>query len=234
MEFKRRRALKRTKIEIIPTIDTMFFLLVFFMLSSLALVRLQGLPVNLPQASTAKKQTATDVTITIDRQQRVYVNKEQVSDADLGRQGLILYHFPLPQRLDRCRVVAQRREHFVGVLAQLGRRRGDRCRRAREPDRLVVTCRYFLDLSEAETAGVLGIARGTVKSRLSRALARLGPIIRDLGPLVVIPPAVGFPSSVVQHVGYASGASAKGLAASALGKLRSNAQHVATLGSAAE
>ena len=51
---------------------------------TLALVRLQGLPVNLPQASTAKKQTATDVTITIDRQQRVYVNKEQVSDADLG------------------------------------------------------------------------------------------------------------------------------------------------------
>src|SRR2546430_1106805 len=51
-------------------IDTMFFLLVFFMLSSLALVRLQGLPVNLPQASTAKKQTATDVTITTDKEQR--------------------------------------------------------------------------------------------------------------------------------------------------------------------
>ena len=53
MEFKRRRELKRTKIEIIPMIDTMFFLLVFFMLSSLALTRLNGLPVNLPRASTA-------------------------------------------------------------------------------------------------------------------------------------------------------------------------------------
>ncbi len=50
MEFKRRRELKRTRIEIIPMIDTMFFLLVFFMLSSLALVRLNGLPVNLPRA----------------------------------------------------------------------------------------------------------------------------------------------------------------------------------------
>jgi len=37
----------------------------------------------------------------------------------------------------------------------------------------VVQCRYLLDLSEAETAQVLGIARGTVKSRLSRALDRL-------------------------------------------------------------
>jgi len=37
----------------------------------------------------------------------------------------------------------------------------------------VVACRYLLDLSEEETAHVLGIARGTVKSRLSRALDRL-------------------------------------------------------------
>jgi RNA polymerase sigma factor (sigma-70 family) len=40
-------------------------------------------------------------------------------------------------------------------------------------DQLVVTCRYFLDLSEEETATVLGWPRGTVKSRLSRALRRL-------------------------------------------------------------
>jgi RNA polymerase sigma factor (sigma-70 family) len=39
--------------------------------------------------------------------------------------------------------------------------------------REVVACRYLLDLSEAETAVLLGIARGTVKSRLSRALDRL-------------------------------------------------------------
>jgi RNA polymerase sigma factor (sigma-70 family) len=42
--------------------------------------------------------------------------------------------------------------------------------------RQVVTCRYLLDLDEAETAAVLGWPRGTVKSRLHRALARL----RDL------------------------------------------------------
>jgi RNA polymerase sigma factor (sigma-70 family) len=43
----------------------------------------------------------------------------------------------------------------------------------REEDRLVIACRYFLELSEEETAATLGWRRGTVKSRLSRALGRL-------------------------------------------------------------
>jgi RNA polymerase sigma-70 factor (ECF subfamily) len=42
-----------------------------------------------------------------------------------------------------------------------------------EGERLVVTCRYLLDLGEAETAAVLGIPPGTVKSRLHRGLRRL-------------------------------------------------------------
>ena len=43
----------------------------------------------------------------------------------------------------------------------------------REEDRRVIACRYFLGLSEEETASALGWRRGTVKSRLSRALRRL-------------------------------------------------------------
>ena len=43
----------------------------------------------------------------------------------------------------------------------------------RVEDRQAIALRYFLDLSEAEMAAVLGCARGTVKSRLSRALGRL-------------------------------------------------------------
>ena len=39
--------------------------------------------------------------------------------------------------------------------------------------RAVVTCRYLLELSEEETAAVLAIRRGTVKSRLSRSLEKL-------------------------------------------------------------
>ncbi len=42
-----------------------------------------------------------------------------------------------------------------------------------EQARLVLGCRYLLDLSEAETAAALGVRRGTVKSRTSRALDAL-------------------------------------------------------------
>src|ERR1700756_4892740 len=88
MQFRRQRELRRTRIEIIPMIDTMFFLLVFFMLSSLALTRLNGLPVNLPRASTAPKQAAADLTLTIDKNQQVYVNKEAIALADVGAKLL--------------------------------------------------------------------------------------------------------------------------------------------------
>ena len=45
--------------------------------------------------------------------------------------------------------------------------------RLEEHHRLAIACRYFLDLSEEETATALGCRRGTVKSRLARALERL-------------------------------------------------------------
>jgi RNA polymerase sigma-70 factor (ECF subfamily) len=46
------------------------------------------------------------------------------------------------------------------------------------PDQQIVYLRYFLDLSVAETADVLRVAEGTVKSRLSRALEKLRTIIQ--------------------------------------------------------
>jgi RNA polymerase sigma-70 factor, ECF subfamily len=45
--------------------------------------------------------------------------------------------------------------------------------RLRDEDRLVIGYRFFLELSERETAEALGIRPGTVKSRTSRSLARL-------------------------------------------------------------
>ena len=59
-------------------------------------------------------------------------------------------------------------ERRTFVLAALGK--------LREEDRLVIAYRYFMQLSEAEMADALGIARGTVKSRLSRAIGRLREI----------------------------------------------------------
>jgi RNA polymerase sigma-70 factor (ECF subfamily) len=54
--------------------------------------------------------------------------------------------------------------------------------RLRDEERLVVTCRYLLDLTEAETAAALGIPAGTVKSRLHRALGRLRADLGDALP----------------------------------------------------
>jgi RNA polymerase sigma factor (sigma-70 family) len=48
-----------------------------------------------------------------------------------------------------------------------------------ERDRSVIVCRYFLELSEEETAGALGVRRGTVKSRCSRALERLRRLLEE-------------------------------------------------------
>jgi RNA polymerase sigma-70 factor (ECF subfamily) len=49
----------------------------------------------------------------------------------------------------------------------------------RPDDQQVISLRYFVDLSEAEMAEVLNCPRGTVKSRLSRALSRLRVALND-------------------------------------------------------
>lgn len=54
-------------------------------------------------------------------------------------------------------------------------------RTLRDDDREVLGARFLLDLSEAETAETLGIPRGTVKSRTSRALVRLREALAATG-----------------------------------------------------
>ncbi|NUO45658.1 MAG: sigma-70 family RNA polymerase sigma factor, partial [Streptomyces sp.] len=51
-----------------------------------------------------------------------------------------------------------------------------------EEHRLVVTYRYLLEMDESETAQALGWPRGTVKSRLNRALRKLGRLLPDAEP----------------------------------------------------
>ena len=65
---------KKARIEIIPMIDTMFFLLVFFMMATLSMTNQYSLPVNLPKAqSPAIKQTKSDVIVTIQQGDKIYV-----------------------------------------------------------------------------------------------------------------------------------------------------------------
>ena len=73
-----RRTMKRARIEIIPMIDTIFFLLVFFMISTLSMARYSGLPVNLPKAATGQQPASESAAVTITPDGKVYVDKKEV------------------------------------------------------------------------------------------------------------------------------------------------------------
>jgi biopolymer transport protein ExbB len=80
-----REPMKKTKIEIIPMIDTMFFLLVFFILSSVGIIKLQGAPVTLPQTATTDVQEPAQLTISIDAAKKIKVNMIDVKEGeDIG------------------------------------------------------------------------------------------------------------------------------------------------------
>jgi RNA polymerase sigma-70 factor (ECF subfamily) len=66
------------------------------------------------------------------------------------------------QAPEAAAISSERARTLLAALAELPER-----------DRLVVSCRYLLELTEAETAAALGMRPGTVKSRLSRALEKL-------------------------------------------------------------
>jgi biopolymer transport protein ExbB/TolQ/biopolymer transport protein ExbD len=79
------RELKKTKVEIIPMIDTMFFLLVFFILSSVGIIKLAGQKVNLPSAANSEQQKPAQVTVSINANKIVKVNNTDVpKGADVG------------------------------------------------------------------------------------------------------------------------------------------------------
>jgi RNA polymerase sigma-70 factor (ECF subfamily) len=65
-------------------------------------------------------------------------------------------------------LATDRRRTLAGALAELPARQRD-----------IVACRYLIGLDEAETADVLGLPRGTVKSRAARGLARLRALLPE-------------------------------------------------------
>jgi biopolymer transport protein ExbD len=79
-----RRSRKKARIEIIPMIDTIFFLLVFFMISTLSMAQYRGMPVNLPKAASGQQAPAESAAITIDSQGRLFLDKEPVEKTRLG------------------------------------------------------------------------------------------------------------------------------------------------------
>jgi len=74
---------KNLEINIVPMIDVIFSILAFFIISTLFLTRSEGLPVDLPQATTAQQQSKTEVTVTIQDNGKIALNKEEVSIQNL-------------------------------------------------------------------------------------------------------------------------------------------------------
>ena len=86
MRVRARRQPEEAEIIIIPMIDTMMFLLMFFIVASLALAVQNGLPVNLPKASTGERHSAQNVTLTIGPTGDLHLNTRSVAIADEAAQ----------------------------------------------------------------------------------------------------------------------------------------------------
>ncbi|ODT81911.1 MAG: biopolymer transporter ExbD [Nitrosomonadales bacterium SCN 54-20] len=84
MKRRKPREYRRGRIEIIPMIDVMFFLLATFMLSSLSMQNLDSLQVNLPQGEAEKLSAKTPVTLTLTSDSKIFVNRTPVTLETLG------------------------------------------------------------------------------------------------------------------------------------------------------
>jgi len=76
----------KARIEIIPMIDVIFFLLVFFMVSTLSMTINRGLPVNLPTAATSQKDVKENLNLTLTQEGQMFLNKEPITLQDLANQ----------------------------------------------------------------------------------------------------------------------------------------------------
>src|SRR5512135_949931 len=94
---------KRARIEIIPLIDVIFFLLATFVLFTLSLNRIQSVPVDLPVASREQKpqsDTKDILTIQVSDQGNIYFNRELIDiDEVPSRLELFKQHVDIPKVL---------------------------------------------------------------------------------------------------------------------------------------
>jgi biopolymer transport protein ExbD len=84
MDIPSPRSSKRARIEIIPLIDIIFFLLATFVMVSLSMVKSKGVPVNLPAAATGEEQNRDEFTsITVAADNTIFFNKQPVTASEL-------------------------------------------------------------------------------------------------------------------------------------------------------
>ena len=79
MKLNNLRTRKSPQLMIIPMRDIIFFLLVFFMMSTMYMVEQNVLPVALPQASSAQNDNVKRIPVTITAEGLIQVNRETIS-----------------------------------------------------------------------------------------------------------------------------------------------------------
>jgi biopolymer transport protein ExbD len=80
------------EINIVPMIDAIFSILAFFIISSISLIRSEGLPVNLPSAKTSESQQVAQINVTIQPDGKVFLNKQPIQVDSL--QGAVTKLIP--------------------------------------------------------------------------------------------------------------------------------------------
>ena len=80
-----RSAPKKARIEMLPLIDIVFLLLVFFIYAMLSMAVHRGLPVELPLSTTVEIDKKLVLSVTVKADQTIYVDQEQVALTDLNQ-----------------------------------------------------------------------------------------------------------------------------------------------------
>lgn len=82
---------KEPTIMIIPMIDIVFFLLVFFMMSTLYMNTEEQIPLNLPKALSSSAKTIEPITISLTATHKMYLNEREIVPDQLGNeiQGIV-------------------------------------------------------------------------------------------------------------------------------------------------
>ncbi len=113
MKLRKARVFRKGRIEIIPMIDVMFFLLATFMLASLSMQNLDSLQVNLPQGQAEKLKTKAPVTLTLTSDSEIFVNRIPVTLDTLAETLK-----PLLQDSDQKLVVSADNDAPQGIVVQ--------------------------------------------------------------------------------------------------------------------
>lgn len=119
MKIKRIRTSKKAKIEIIPMIDVMFFLLATFIIASLSMQNYQGIAVNLNKGSSEKILQEQTITITITKDNLIYINKKPVELNNLTNEYKNLINDNLINDSEKIILLAADQDSKQGVVTNV-------------------------------------------------------------------------------------------------------------------